>query len=276
MEKLLVVSLHDVSPKFEKELELIISELNKIKINKKNLLIIPNLNSSFDISKNQNFIKIIKDEQEKGAELTLHGFYHENQEDFLSRFLYFIPVGVNEFGKIDLTKAKKLLGEGANKIKKIFGIKPRGFVPPNWVINKRVQKEVFKQKFDYFTTIKTINYPIKKIYSLAYGFSAGNNVLLSFIIRYFSFLRIKFFKSNLIRFVIHPQEVQMNLIPFEVDLLKNILSSGYKPITYSECTRVTSIKPHTTPILSRRLRGRQGLKQKLKPTDRVEAVRHER
>ena len=40
--KYLVVSVHDICPRYQKELEVILSALNKIKLFKRNLLVVPN------------------------------------------------------------------------------------------------------------------------------------------------------------------------------------------------------------------------------------------
>lgn len=230
MNKFLIISVHDVSPAFMDNIKVIFDSLNKLDV-KRSLLIVPDFHSKHDIRKDKNFINLIKKEKKKGNELVLHGFYHISKKDFLTRFLYFTPKGVNEFKKINEKEAEKLLKEGSSIMKKLFGEKPKGFIAPNWSMNKKVKKLILKEGY-YYTTRNSIVFPDKKIDSFVFGFSAGDNILLGFLIRLFCFFRLKLYHPRIIRFVIHPQEA--DIIQWEEKLLKGILRKGYTSITLSE------------------------------------------
>ncbi len=233
MSKLLIISVHDVSPAFEKEIKIILKKLNEIGINKKSLLLVPNYERKYDLRKYPKFIARIK--KEKQAEIVTHGFYHESDKDIISRIIYFLPKGVNEFKNIELNEAKVILSDGKKIIKKVFGKTPSGFIAPNWSMNRQVKKEIFKVGYNYFTTLSRINFRDKTIFSLAYGFSDGNNKILEIIIKYFSYIRLKLYWPKIIRFAIHPKEAEN--IGWECNLIKDLLGKGYKQITFSELRR---------------------------------------
>lgn len=230
-EKLLVVSLHDVSPASWRESKIILSHLNKLGI-KKSLLIVPNFHGKYELSKHQGFVRAIRKEKERGSELVLHGYYHISEKDFFSKILYFISDGVNEFLHLGKKEARNFLSKGRRAIKRLFGVWPRGFIAPNWSMSKDVKNLILKSGFDYYTTRKAIVYKDKKVNSLVFGFSAGNNPVLAFIVKYFCYLRLRYFRPKIVRFVIHPEEAVF--ISWEIGLLKGLLKEGYKPVTFSE------------------------------------------
>lgn len=233
--KYLVIAFHDASPACFFEMKKFFSMLNNLGIKKKSILVTPNWHKENDISKDKKFIKFIKEEIEYGSEIVLHGFYHESQMDLRSRFFYFIKEGVDEFRKIDKKTAKLLIIKGILILNKVFNFKPHGFIAPNWAMSKDVKKIIHNLNL-YYTTRSSVVFKDKKVNSLVYGFSAGNNPLLKFIVKYFSFLRLKFYSPRIIRFEIHPDEI--GLIDFEKNLIKEVLKKGYKPITFSELRKL--------------------------------------
>ena len=75
--KNIVITVHDVSPKYMDEIEDIFKNLERIGVKEKVLLVVPDFDKRYDII-SDNFIKLIKEQE--NSEIALHGLYHSVYE----------------------------------------------------------------------------------------------------------------------------------------------------------------------------------------------------
>jgi len=213
--KYVVVSVHDAHPVFTEELKIIFSELDKLNITKKTILIVPYLNNE-DINDYPEFIDLIQKERGKGAEVALHGYTHER----------------NEFSK-SYEEVKINLEKGMNIFHEAFDFYPRGFVPGYWKQNKNTIKALNDLGFEYTATLTKIKYfNDKDIKGLPTGMF-GSNKFFAFLTKIYSIVYVKLNK-NILRFTIHPGEIRVNTFDDNIKLLKDVLDKGYIPVTYEE------------------------------------------
>ncbi len=214
-QKYVIVEVHDVSPVFNEELKIIFSELDKLNITKKTILVTPYLDNK-DINDYPEFIESIKKEKKEGAEIALHGYTHER----------------NEFSK-GYEDVKNNLEIAINSFHKAFDFYPKGFVPGYWKENKNTFKALNDLGFTYTTTFtKIIYFNDKKINSLA-TLMVGSNKFFTFITKMYSIIYVRLNKK-ILRFTIHPGEIRMKTFDDNMNLLKKALDKGYKPVTYEE------------------------------------------
>lgn len=236
MKKLLIISVHDVSPIFIRELEVIFKKLKAVK---KEIFVVPNWDNRYDISKNKPFIKLVREEIRNDALLGLHGYSHMGRT-FLWERLFFNgkDLGQNEFQDIDEREVIKKIKKGKEALYSAFKVYPKKFVAPRWILNRKyfdiLRKFGFKNT-ESFLDITLLN-KNKKIRALVCNFDFGKNKHLTSILSYFSFglIYLKILSGSLIRIAIHPCDVRNQIFSKELKIIEYLLERGWKPLTTEE------------------------------------------
>jgi predicted deacetylase len=96
-----IVEIHDVSPFCKQEVYQAVEFLQRLKIDKFSLLVIPNHMEEYPLYKHQDFVGFLK---ALGQEIVLHGYSHKAKVK-LSDILY--TYGEGEFGEGALKKPTK-------------------------------------------------------------------------------------------------------------------------------------------------------------------------
>src|SRR5258707_1329370 len=73
----LIVSIHDVSPLTQERVGAILSDLASAGGTKTSLLVVPNHHHKAPISENPLFCSWLRDAQDIGHELVMHGYFHQ-------------------------------------------------------------------------------------------------------------------------------------------------------------------------------------------------------
>lgn len=217
-EKVLIVSIHDVSPIFLDRIRKIVSVLDSLQIRERTLAVIPNFVKKFNIARYKKFIEYL---QSVDGEYCLHGLYHLRT-----------PSG-NEFTNSPET-SDKLLTMAEEIFRKSFGFDAEGFIPPYWVVNRYFLRILSHHNFCY---TNTANYLIdlkrnKKIFFLAGSFDYGdvrlNKLLFPLSINILKIL----IKSGLsLRIALHPKDLELRF-QLVVKILKKLIEAGYESKNY--------------------------------------------
>src|SRR5438128_25952 len=141
MERFLIVSLHDVAPPFEKEIDLILEKLAAIGIQKASLLIVPDYHRHAPMDRAPGWSDRLQQWIQGGHEPVLHGFFHRvgeksgasgNAKDYFFRNFY--TAQESEFLDLNFEAAKDLVSRGLEMFCRC-GMQSRGFIAPAWLIN---------------------------------------------------------------------------------------------------------------------------------------------
>ncbi|RLG57079.1 MAG: hypothetical protein DRN88_03175 [Candidatus Hydrothermarchaeota archaeon] len=126
------VEIHDVSPSYGiEDLEEILRIIERHRVDKVVLFVIPNHGYSSPMHENKEFVKELRELEKKGYIIALHGYAHSK----------------NEF-RTSKENAEKLL-ELAEKEFLLANLSfPRYFLPPFWAVSPEV-KSLLESKFDY-------------------------------------------------------------------------------------------------------------------------------
>jgi len=214
--KKIVVSVHDITPRFHKECLKIFKTLDELGINNRTLLITPDFAGRFPIDEDEEFISMMNREKQRGAELALHGLVHQNFE----------------FYKKDYEEAKTALQTGMKMFEQTFGFLPRGFVAPQWLQSKGSLQAVLELGFYYTASLRKLRYSDGKEYqTFPLNFDWGNS-LLDKIITTINNFTASFRKSGLIRFAVHPMDIPNGVFDKEMKLLKMLTADGWKTASY--------------------------------------------
>lgn len=139
------VSIHDVSPAWEGEIDLALDECHSIGA-KPALLVVPNFHGRSPLADHPAFCKKLQRLQADGHEIFLHGFFHRSgfgdvsQQSDAGKFEKFfaqkiVSAGEAEFSDVSKTEALKRLEDG-EKVLKDAGLSIDGFIAPAWSMPK--------------------------------------------------------------------------------------------------------------------------------------------
>lgn len=233
-EKKIFLAIHDATPRFLNELETIFSSLDELGVEKYEILVTPNWYGQFPIEEennlNKNFEELVESHLDH-SELVLHGYTHASEKGLLWALSDTFGLGGElEFGYINREKVKKKLERGLNSIKEVFGAEPSGFVPPMWVCDG----EALRNKFEYYTDKRGVDYFHFRVKSPVINYDAGRSDLLNRFAQHNSTKKVNGLREGVVRFALHPKDVNNGNFKQEIKDLKHLLDKGWEPALYED------------------------------------------
>lgn len=134
---LLLASIHDVSPKFESEVDALTELLSRHVGRRIALLVVPNHWGDSPIVPRSPFATRLRGWAESGAEIFLHGFYHRDLAEHASASdrlrASFMTAGEGEFLGLSSAEAAQRIAEGRALLEDVIGRAVDGFIAPAWL-----------------------------------------------------------------------------------------------------------------------------------------------
>jgi predicted deacetylase len=134
--RLFLASIHDVSPRFEKEVDALVETLWPHVGLRFAMLVVPDHWGSSPIRPGSPFASRLRAWADSGVEILLHGFTHrdESQHRGLDRFrARFLTAKEGEFLGLSTDEAARRISNGRALIEDIIGSPVTGFVAPAWL-----------------------------------------------------------------------------------------------------------------------------------------------
>ena len=136
-QRLLLASVHDVSPRFESEIDALVDLLRPHVGNCVAMLVVPNHWGDAPIIPGSPFARRLRDWANDGFEIFLHGYFHRDEvrhgrasDQLRSRLM---TAGEGEFLGLSPAEAKSRIGQGTELLENIIGRPLDGFVAPAWL-----------------------------------------------------------------------------------------------------------------------------------------------
>jgi hypothetical protein len=136
-ERLLLASIHDVSPRFESEVDRLLELLRPHIGERVAMLVVPNHWGDAPIVPGSAFARRLRNWAETGTEIFLHGYFHRDQArhgaaaDRLRAT--FMTAGEGEFLGLSREDASARIAEGRSLLEDVIGRRIDGFVAPAWL-----------------------------------------------------------------------------------------------------------------------------------------------
>lgn len=220
-----IISIHDVCPPFQKEIEIALKELKDVK---KSLLITPCWNH--DSSPGTDYFRTLANE-----DLVLHGLTHKtNKKDFLGNLLLMSKSSCKEFYGLNEIETRNKVEDASKIFEATFGRKPAGFIPPMWSHN-RYSVKVLKDLGFAFTESEVAFLDFRrnqKTLSIPVCLDFGNNKLLSRATLYGWKYIFKHLRQSLLRISIHPSDVRNGFLPDILQIIKWLQAKDYQFMRY--------------------------------------------
>lgn len=135
--RLLLASIHDVSPRFEGEVDRLLDMLSPHVGDRVAMLVIPNHWGNAPIVPGSPFAARLRRWAEAGTEIFLHGFFHRDQARHMRSAdrvrAGFMTAGEGEFLGLSRDQARARIIEGRLLLENVIGRPIDGFVAPAWL-----------------------------------------------------------------------------------------------------------------------------------------------
>ena len=136
-QRLLLASIHDVSPRFESEVDRLVDLLRPHVGNRIAMLVVPNHWGEAPIVRGSPFARRLRAWADGGLEIFLHGYFHRDEarhgraSDQLRARL--MTAGEGEFLGLSRSEARSRIVEGTALLEDIIQKPIAGFVAPAWL-----------------------------------------------------------------------------------------------------------------------------------------------
>ncbi|HVI04767.1 MAG TPA: DUF2334 domain-containing protein [Sphingomicrobium sp.] len=134
---ILLASIHDVSPRFENEVDRLVDELGRHVGNRLAMLVVPNHWGDAPIVPGSAFATRLRSWAQGGVEIFLHGFFHRDdarhtatKDRLRARFM---TASEGEFLGLSQNDAADRIAQGRALIEDVTGRPIDGFVAPAWL-----------------------------------------------------------------------------------------------------------------------------------------------
>ena len=229
--KKVIISIHDVSPLFEKEIEIILEALKDFE---KSFLITPRWNENHSLP--TDFLKKLSAE-----DLVVHGLTHQtSKRDYMGNLLTMSGRSCKEFYGLNKAQTRTKIQTAKELFEDTYNRKPTGFIPPMWYHNSH-SIEILKSLGFTYTESETSFINLRNnvaTFSIPVCFDFGNNKLLSLVALYGWKYILKHLRQSLIRFSIHPSDTRNGFLPDILETLKWFQSKNYTFIRYAELVKI--------------------------------------
>jgi predicted deacetylase len=133
----LLASIHDVSPRFEGEIDRLLDLLQRRVGDRLAMLVVPNHWRQSPIVAGSTFASRLRGWSERGFEIFLHGFYHRDSGAHAGAFDRLrgrlMTAGEGEFLGLDRAEAASRIASGRALIEDVTGCPIAGFIAPAWL-----------------------------------------------------------------------------------------------------------------------------------------------
>jgi predicted deacetylase len=132
------ISIHDVSPAWERELDVALEMCGAIGA-KPALLVVPNFHGAWPLAEHPSFCARLRALQGAGHDIYLHGFFHEAKSAAKKSLAWFwaqriVSGGEAEFRDVTRDEAEARLIDGESALE-AAGLRVDGFVAPAWAMH---------------------------------------------------------------------------------------------------------------------------------------------
>lgn len=136
-DKLLLASIHDVGPRFEREVNILHALLAKrLGGSRLAMLVVPDHWGEAPLAKAPAFRRQLRDWADQGVEMFVHGWYHKDLSEHTGAAAFkarHMTAGEGEFLGLERAEAARRMAEGKALVEDTIGRPAAGFIAPAWL-----------------------------------------------------------------------------------------------------------------------------------------------
>ncbi len=146
------VSIHDVSPAWEPEIDLALEYAAQIGV-RPALLVVPNFHGRWPLDDHPTFCAKLSALQTAGHEVYLHGFFHKAEEPKRRNLAWLyaqkvVSGGEAEFRGVTPSEADARLQDGEVMLRRV-GLRIDGFVAPAWAMHQWLLPILARRRYSF-------------------------------------------------------------------------------------------------------------------------------
>lgn len=138
--RLLLASIHDVSPRFESQVDQLLDAFSPHVGKRLAMLVVPNHWGGSPIVAGSAFATRLRDWAAEGIEMFLHGFHHRDSAHYATRTdrlrARAMTAGEGEFLGLSRAQATSRIADGRALLEDVIGRSIDGFVAPAWLYGR--------------------------------------------------------------------------------------------------------------------------------------------
>lgn len=142
--RLLLASIHDVSPRFESEVDRLMQLLQPHVGNRVAMLVVPNHWGDAPLIAGSGFASKLRAWADAGVEMFLHGYFHRDEVQHAGRWSRFrarlMTAGEGEFLGLSKHEAQSRITCGKTLVEDVIGHQIAGFVAPAWLYGRGAEE----------------------------------------------------------------------------------------------------------------------------------------
>jgi uncharacterized protein len=137
MSKLLLASIHDVGPRFEREVDQLAGQLTEILGGPKfAMLVVPDHWGEAPLAENPAFQRRLRGWADQGVEMFVHGWFHKDLTQHSGAAAFkakHMTAGEGEFLGLSRAEAGRRMADGKKLVEDAIGRSVAGFIAPAWL-----------------------------------------------------------------------------------------------------------------------------------------------
>jgi predicted deacetylase len=239
-EKLLLSSIHDVGPRFEREVDELVAIIERATGSVRfAMLVVPDHWDSAPIAQDSAFQRRLRAWSDSGIEMFLHGWRHRDDHPtgFKARHL---TAGEGEFLHLHRAEAERRMVEGRKLIEDVIGRPVAGFVAPAWLYGPGAHGALRALRFplaeDHFRVWRPTDDTI-----LARGpvisWASRSRARIASSLLFASLARTVLQPQRVVRVALHPGDTGVPALLKSIDRTLGRFARTHRPAGYAELMR---------------------------------------
>ena len=144
----LFASIHDVSPRFEPQVDSLYDRLGGLLGGPKlAMLVVPDFEDDAPLSRNPAYAAKLRGWADAGVEMFLHGWCHRDDAKTKGFMQKHMTAGAGEFAQLTRDEANRRLTEGRKVVEDAIGRPVAGFIAPAWLYSDAAKEALADQQF---------------------------------------------------------------------------------------------------------------------------------
>ena len=147
--KRLLASIHDVSPRFEPEVDALFDRLSGLLGGPRlAMLVVPDYEDGAPLAASRAYAAKLRGWADAGVEMFLHGWCHRDdaaRKGFMQKHM---TAGAGEFAQLTKAEAARRLSDGRKTVEDVIGRPVAGFIAPAWLYSEGAKQAIAEAGFD--------------------------------------------------------------------------------------------------------------------------------
>lgn len=237
--RLLLASIHDVSPRFESEVDALLDLLAPVVGLRLAMLVVPDHWNSAPIVPGSAFASRLRRWADQGVEMFLHGYSHRDDAQYSGPAdklrARLMTASEGEFLGLSVAEAATRLTRGRTLLEEVIGRPIDGFVAPAWLYGEGA-----------LAALRDANVPIAEDHLRVWSPATGRNLAKGPVITWASRTRFRLASSlaaaatlrrlpiRVLRIGVHPPDIRHPALVRSISKTLRIAGANRRPGRYSD------------------------------------------